>query len=296
MEATQINSMNLLGSHVAVTNEEELCHHVLSKARLRTPAFVCYTTAHMLVAATRVAQVRTAYRKAHLVSPDGVPVAWMLRLCGRDQAQCVSGPRSLPMLLKGAEERQLNVGFYGGRPKTLALLSERAKSLYPSIRLTYCFSPPFRPLDAEEQAQHLNEINQAEVHLLFVGLGSPKQECWMEQYSSQLRCVCLGVGAAFEFFSGEKVLPPVWVQYLGLNWLVRLCQEPRRLLGRNLYSPLFVLLALRWLLMEEAARSRWEQALDLKLSRLVNTVQAHPTRASGSRNLTTMRRSRDARR
>ena len=87
----------------------------------------------------------------------------------------------------------------------------------------------------------------------------------MDDFSPHLNCVCLGVGAAFEFFSGEKTLPPLAVQKLGLTWLVRLCQEPRRLIGRNLYSPLFLVLALQWLAMNPSRRRLWEERLEHRM-------------------------------
>lgn len=95
----------------------------------------------------------------------------------------------------------------------------------------------------------------------------------MHRRRKRLNCVCLGVGAAFEFFSGEKHLPPVWVQTLGLTWLIRLLQEPRRLLTRNLYSPVFVYLALGWIGMSERQRAAWEIAIKQRLA--AHSIQGH---------------------
>ena len=219
----------------------------------------------MVVEATRKADVRRAYRNANIVSPDGVPVAWFLRLLGNVDAKCVSGPQSFPVILREAARQGISVGFYGGRQETLNLMLERIHREIPELCVGYSFSPPFRPLSVEEQEQHVQDIRNSGVRLLFVGLGSPRQDCWMDEVSPKLSCVCLGVGAAFEFFSGEKTLPPLWVQRLGLTWLVRLCQEPRRLIGRNLYSPQFVFLAMRWVAMPPSRRRLWEQTLDKQL-------------------------------
>lgn len=241
---------------------EHFCQKVLALATAQQSAYICFATAHMIVEATRDAAVHSAYRNASVISPDGVPVAWFTRLLGNPDAECVSGPRSFPILLEEAARRGIPVGFYGGRQNTLDLIEDRIAHTIPELRVAYSFSPPFRQLTVAEQNQHLRDIQASGARLLFVGLGSPRQECWMDEFSSHLDCVCLGVGGAFEFFAGEKVLPPLWIQQLGLTWLVRLCQEPRRLIQRNLYSPYFLLLATRWLVMNPSQRQQWQNRIE----------------------------------
>lgn len=247
---------NVLNTQIEVTDVDRVCDRILALARMRRPAYVCFATAHMLVEACRDATVNDAYSDAAIVTPDGTPVAWCLRLMGHSRAQCVSGPRTMPLLIKAAEANGISIGFYGGRPRTLELLTEAVIKLYPKAQIAYCYSPPFRPLDAAEQQEQLDKIAASGVHVLFVGLGSPKQERWMQRFSPSLNCVCLGVGGAFEFMSGEKILPPVWVQQMGLAWLVRLCQEPRRLAKRNLYSPIFAAMFLEQQLLGRTRKPR----------------------------------------
>jgi N-acetylglucosaminyldiphosphoundecaprenol N-acetyl-beta-D-mannosaminyltransferase len=229
----------ILNTEVAVTDLQRASDRILTLARLGRPAYVCFATAHMLVGACRDSAVKNAYSAAEMVNPDGTPVAWCLRLLGHVTAQCVSGPRMMPRLFEVAEANSISVGFYGGRPHTLELMGAALARMHPTLDIRYCYSPPFRPLSAGEKQEQLQAILESGVQMLFVGLGSPKQELWMHDFSPSLNCVCLGVGAAFEFLSGEKAMPPVWIQQMGLTWLVRLCQEPRRLAKRNLYSPVF---------------------------------------------------------
>ena len=235
----------VLNTEVAVTNIDHACHRVLELVRAQQPAYVCFATAHMLVEACRNTSVNDAYARAAVVNPDGTPVSWCLRALGHASAQTVNGPRTMPFLLKAAEANHVAVAFYGGRPGTLHLMAETLARNYPVLTIAYSYSPPFRPLEAAEQQEQLERIRASGAQILFVGLGSPKQEKWMCEFSPSLNCVCLGVGAAFEFLSGEKVFPPVWIQQLGLTWLVRLCQEPRRLAKRNLYSPIFAAMFLK---------------------------------------------------
>lgn len=239
---------NILGTKVEVTTLGLARERILAMAESRRPGYVCFATAHMLVEASRDEDICDAYAHAAMVSPDGVPVAWSLRLLGQPGAECVSGPQMTKLLLEAAAEKGIKVGFYGGRQETLALLTSTLAKQFTALDVAYVCSPPFRALEQEEQTGILQNIRDAGVQLLFVGLGSIKQERWMREVSESLPCVCLGVGAAFEFLSGEKVLPPQWIQRMGLAWLVRLCQEPRRLAKRNLYSPVFAWMVLRqWL-------------------------------------------------
>ncbi|CAN5674192.1 WecB/TagA/CpsF family glycosyltransferase [soil metagenome] len=276
MTVANHRTANLLGSRITAATLNTLCERVFLLASMQRPAYVCFATAHMLVETTRDAGIRAAYQNAQMISPDGVPVTWFVRMLGHANAECISGPRTLPVLLREATERGVRVGFYGGREETLALLRERITRELPTLEVAYCCSPPFRPLTTEEQEQHIDEINSSGAQLLFVGLGSPKQECWMDRFSPRLNCVCLGIGAALEFFSGEKVLPPVCIQKCGLTWFVRLCQEPRRLARRNLYSPIFLMLAFRWTLMNDARRNRWEISMNHRLGGNISAAQGQP--------------------
>jgi N-acetylglucosaminyldiphosphoundecaprenol N-acetyl-beta-D-mannosaminyltransferase len=245
MLAIARKTVRLLGTSIEVTTMEAACQQVLALSRSRRPSYVCFATAHMLVEALRDFRVREAYAGAEVVNPDGVPLAWCLRAEGFGSAECVSGPRLFPRVLELAAQTGRRVGFYGGREETLALIRSRLEKELPTLNVAYMRSPPFRPLSEAEQHADLREIAESGTEMLFVGLGSPRQEIWMNRWASHLPCVSLGVGAAFEFYSGEKVLPPLWIQKLGLTWLVRLCQEPRRLIRRNLASPVFVYLVLK---------------------------------------------------
>jgi N-acetylglucosaminyldiphosphoundecaprenol N-acetyl-beta-D-mannosaminyltransferase len=255
----------VLNTALDVTSHEITCARVFELAQQERPAYICFATAHMVIEANRRPDVSQAYRDSAIVNPDGRPLAWALRLLGHQNAHCVSGPNQTPFLLREAERRGTPVGFYGGRPETIARMKEALSEMYPNLKVDYLYSPPFRELNEAEQAEVAAAINASGVRLLFIGLGSIKQEVWMWRNCASLQCVCLGVGAVFEFVSREKLLPPLWVQTLGLTWLIRLCQEPRRLFRRNLYSPVFVVMFCLQLLTELCWRlmgiSRTKKAL-----------------------------------
>jgi N-acetylglucosaminyldiphosphoundecaprenol N-acetyl-beta-D-mannosaminyltransferase len=245
MLSTTRETARVLNTAIDVTTMSATCAQIMDLAHERRPSYICFATAHMLVEATRDPEIHESYQMADMVNPDGVPIAWALRMLGFRDAECVSGPMLFPRLLRLAAENGLSVGFYGGREETLQRISSRIRLEIPDLEISYVHSPPFRPLTRDEQKKDLELIKQSGTKILFVGLGSPKQELWMRRWAAEVPCVSLGVGAAFEFFSGEKTLPPFWIQRFGLNWLIRLCQEPRRLFRRNLASPIFAWLALQ---------------------------------------------------
>jgi N-acetylglucosaminyldiphosphoundecaprenol N-acetyl-beta-D-mannosaminyltransferase len=152
------------------------------------------------------------------------------------------------MLCRHAADNNISVGFYGGQQVVLDAIRERAKRDFPDLNIVYAYSPPFRPLTADEDEKITNEINAAAPDILFMGLGCPKQENWMAAHREKLTAVMLGVGASFDFFAGNVRESPEWMGRLGLEWLYRLTQEPNRLWRRYLIlNPRFMWLALQQL-------------------------------------------------
>ena len=149
--------------------------------------------------------------------------------------------------------QEIPVGFYGGSTTTLEQLIESFKKKYPHLKIAYHYSPPFRPLTAEEDAAVIRAVNASGTKILFVGLGCPKQERWMAAHRGKIQVVMLGVGAAFDFHAGSIRQAPRWMQKSGLEWLFRLIQEPRRLWRRYLYqNPRFV-----WFMIWQLLRERF---------------------------------------
>lgn len=224
---------------------EFLCE-LVRFAKSGRPAYVCFVTAHMIALAQEDPEVSTAFRFASIRTADGTPVTWAAALLSKQHVPTLDGPSLMPLILKMAEEEGLRVGFLGGRPEVLTRLVKAVRLRHPRIKIVFAASPPFRALARSEDEGLISDINTKNTQLLFVGLGSPKQEKWMFAHRDAVSSTMLGVGAAFEFYIGGKHMPPRWFQALGLTWLYRLLQEPRRLWRRNIvYSPRFVGVALR---------------------------------------------------
>ncbi|HKQ03043.1 MAG TPA: WecB/TagA/CpsF family glycosyltransferase [Actinomycetes bacterium] len=227
---------------------------VLDWAAAGESRYVCVATVNNLIEGCDDPGYNALMEAADLVTPDGMPLVWGLRLLGVPDASRVYGPDLTPLVCEEAARRGVPVGFYGGQDDVLDDLEASLTRRYPGLRIAYRWSPPFRPLTAEEEAKVADGLVRSGTRVLFVGLGTPKQERWMADHKG-LPMVMLGVGAAFDFLSGRKRQAPRALQRLGLEWLYRLVHEPRRLWRRYLYrNPRFVALFAAQLLRQRQSR------------------------------------------
>jgi N-acetylglucosaminyldiphosphoundecaprenol N-acetyl-beta-D-mannosaminyltransferase len=210
--------------------------------------YVVLANVHVVVTASTEPDFGAVVAAADMATPDGAPIAWMLRKLGHNGQERVSGPDLMWALLGRCAAVGLPVYLYGSTPQTLNALIERTSAAFPALRVAGFESPPFRALTAEEDNQAVERINTSGAGLVFVGLGCPKQEHWMLAHRGRVNAVMLGVGAAFDFHAGTVSRAPIWMREHGLEWLHRLASEPRRLWKRYLVTnTLFVLMAARQL-------------------------------------------------
>jgi N-acetylglucosaminyldiphosphoundecaprenol N-acetyl-beta-D-mannosaminyltransferase len=177
--------------------------------------------------------------------PDGKPVALVGRWRAGSHVAQVAGPDFMPVFLQSSND--LRHFFLGGTQETLERLVEWVGSQFPGVKIAGAISPSFRVPDDRESRELISRIKTTRPDVIWIGLGAPKQELWMAQHCEALSpAVLMGVGAAFDFLAGTKARVPRWMQHFGLEWLFRLCQEPRRLTGRYLRTnSLFLLLLLK---------------------------------------------------
>lgn len=238
----------VLGVQIDALTWNETCGRLLAWARARTSRYVCICNVHVVVTASRDPSYREVIDAADMATPDGAPVAWMLRRLGFAGQSRISGPDLMLALCEQCAEAGVPVYLYGSTESTLATLELRMRERFPMLQIMR-ESPPFRPLSALEDAQAVERINASGAGIVFVGLGCPKQERWMEEHRGKVHAVMIGVGAAFDFHAGNVKRAPAWMREHGLEWLHRLRSEPRRLWKRYLVTnTLFVLGALRQLL------------------------------------------------
>jgi N-acetylglucosaminyldiphosphoundecaprenol N-acetyl-beta-D-mannosaminyltransferase len=208
--------------------------------------YVSVCNVHTVIECQHDVAMQKAVNGATIATPDGMPLVWL----GRAKSECnvsrVYGPDLMLALCSLSAQNGYSHYFYGGAEGTPQRLAGNLIALYPGLQIAGGYSPPFRPLSAEEDARIIAEINAAKPDILWVGLGTPKQDLWMAAHRDQLTApVLIAVGAAFDFHTGRKSQAPLWMQRNGLEWFYRLLSEPRRLWRRYLlYNPLFVALVL----------------------------------------------------
>ncbi len=238
--------MDIVGSVVTmetnITSIERTLQNIEILKSKKVGAYVCVSNVHMCMETLDSKSFREVVNNADMVIPDGRPIYWAQKLLGHKDAQQVRGQDIMNAICDLSNKSELRIGLYGGSSAdVLQQVIANLKLQYPLIKIVYSYSPPFRSLTQSEDEQVVAVINDSEVDVLFVGIGCPKQEIWMAEHKAQLKCVMLGVGAAYDFIAGSKKHAPQWMQKIGLEWLFRLVSEPSRLWKRYLkQNPRFI--------------------------------------------------------
>lgn len=190
---------------------------------------------------------KKAADNADLIVPDGMPIVVVGRWRGFHLKQRADGPGLMAEAMKVTGEKGWRHYFYGGTPETIIILIERLQKQWPDVQVAGSYAPPFRPLTDEEDKEVVEKINNSNADVLWVGLGNPKQEIWMQEHRDQVNVpVMLGIGQAFDLLAGLKKHAPIWMSNMGIEWLYRLVKEPRRLWKRYLINnPWFIYLVLK---------------------------------------------------
>jgi N-acetylglucosaminyldiphosphoundecaprenol N-acetyl-beta-D-mannosaminyltransferase len=215
----------------ALTYEEALEVFLGAPAAHRRLA-VHFCTAHTIVESTADERLRAGLQDGGFDVPDGVPLTWVGRARGH-RIERVCGLDVLPDLVDRGRTVGLRHFFYGGDEGAAQQLASRLADRFPGMIVAGTETPPFRPLTDEEDAAMVTRLNAARPDVVWVGLGTPKQDFWLADHRDRLDAALLmAVGAAFDIIGGRRPRAPRIMQEMGLEWLFRLLQEPRRLLRR----------------------------------------------------------------
>src|SRR5882762_5243094 len=196
---------------------------------------VAATSMHGIVEAQHDPSFKEILNTTDLVVPDGMPLVWLGRRRGHHLARRVYGPDLLLAFCEKTKSRGYRHFFYGGEPGVAEDLAKSLKSRSPGLNVVGMCSPPFRELSVQEGREMEELIARAAPDVVWVGLGTPRQDRWMHVHKTRLRVPALvGVGAAFDMLSGRRKQAPRWMREHGFEWCFRLVQEPRRLWRRYL--------------------------------------------------------------
>jgi len=207
--------------------------------------YVCITGVHGIMECRRDPKLREIHNEAGMVTPDGVPLVYFLRLIGKRRTQRVYGPDLMREMTAVSGRRGYRQFYYGGDVGVAEKLGKVLVASTPGLQVAGTLCPPFRQMSPAEDRAVVDAINAARPHIVWVGLSTPKQERWMAEHLGRIEApVMIGVGAAFDFLAGTKRQAPKWMQRHALEWLFRLYSEPRRLWRRYAYIvPGFTILA-----------------------------------------------------
>jgi N-acetylglucosaminyldiphosphoundecaprenol N-acetyl-beta-D-mannosaminyltransferase len=222
----------VIGLPVAVGDMASFSGEIVRRVQQGQKGYVCVANAHMLVTARREPAFREVVERASLVVSDGAPLVWQLHRQGYSEARQVRGPDLMVRVCELAAEVGVPVYFYGGDQALIADLLEMLPVRAPDLVIAGAEAAPMLPPRPEVDGALVERIRRSGARLVFVGLGCPKQEFWMQAHAPQLDAVLIGVGQAFAIAAGRLPEAPLWMRDRGLEWLFRLVSEPKRLWRR----------------------------------------------------------------
>ncbi|HSQ44044.1 MAG TPA: WecB/TagA/CpsF family glycosyltransferase [Ginsengibacter sp.] len=222
--------------------------YIIKLASERKSAFVCVANVHMFIEAYKDPKFLQIINQADLVTPDGIPLIWGLRILNSVKQSRVAGMDLLPDLLSRMEAQKIAAYFYGSTEIILNSTKTYLKNKFPNLILAGFHSPPFGEI-ATDDRKIIADINSSTPSIVFVILGCPKQEKWMASMKDKIQTLMIGIGGALPVMLGIQKRAPRWMQKAGLEWLFRLSQEPKRLFRRYITTnTLFLWIILRELI------------------------------------------------
>jgi N-acetylglucosaminyldiphosphoundecaprenol N-acetyl-beta-D-mannosaminyltransferase len=249
--SAESQSGRVLGCRISIETYESATTRLVRMAQSGVPRLVAAANTHLVSEAQTDPEFAKILESFDLVLPDGMPLVWALQLDGQAIRERVYGPYLMDYVIRHACPG-LKHYFFGGTEECLEALRVRLIEARPDLQIAGMVSPPFGQWDDVTEKHMIEEINQAGADFVWVALGGVKQERWIAGNRGRFqRGVFMAVGDAFALLAGMRSYAPDWMQRLGMTWLYRLAQEPRRLAGRYLkYNVHFVTTFLkeRWVL------------------------------------------------
>ncbi|WOO39575.1 WecB/TagA/CpsF family glycosyltransferase [Rubellicoccus peritrichatus] len=230
-----LSRYSVLGVEVNCLTLGMATDHLIDAASRREHGYTCVCPVHSIMEALDDADYQKVMNQSMMTTADGMPVVWMGRWLTGEKIQRVYGPDLMEAVFQHTENTELSHYFYGGHEGVADQLIVKVKERFPELSIAGYETPPFHEISEEELSALSQRVKESGAHFLWVGLGVPKQERFMARAESSLPGIIqIGVGAAFDFLSGNKPQAPQWMQRSGLEWLFRLFNEPKRLARRYL--------------------------------------------------------------
>jgi N-acetylglucosaminyldiphosphoundecaprenol N-acetyl-beta-D-mannosaminyltransferase len=251
-----LNSYRIIGTHIHATSYEDACDRIEEWIKAHQSIYIVAANVHVVMTAHWHQSYQQVLAQAGLVTPDGMPLVWGLKLLGAPNQTRVYGPDLMLAWCDRASQLGYPIYLYGSTESTLHCLRNSLKQRFTELAIAGSYAPSYGEIDPESFVSDLDRIKRSGAKVLFVGLGCPKQEYWMAKAQGKINIVMIGVGAAFDFHSGQISQAPRWMMKLGLEWMYRFSQEPKRLWQRYLINnPIFIVLFAWQLLLQAFTRN-----------------------------------------
>ena len=232
----EIPTCNILGVNIAAINMEWLLDYTQKNIKQLSGNYMCVSNVHTTITAYDDPEYLEVQNGGIMAIPDGGPLSTLGRKRGFDNMRRTTGPSYMEEIFKISVQKGYRHFFYGSTEETLNKMKQELKDKYPGLQIVGMYSPPFRELTEQEDKEVINMITDKVPDFVWVGLGAPKQEKWMNKHKGKIEGFMIGVGAGFDYFAGNISRAPQWMQKLNLEWLYRMVQDPKRLLRRYLYT------------------------------------------------------------
>lgn len=240
--------INIIGSPVTALPFKDQVHIILEWALKGYSRYVCVANTHMLVEAYKNKNFCNILNNADLITPDGMPLVWMMKLLGLKTQDRVAGIDILTSICQQAQAQKIPIFFVGSQSKILNLIRKRLALEFPNLKIAGMEPLPFVENVPAVDDELIQNIDNSRAKIVLVSLGCPKQEYWMARHKHRINAVMIGLGGAFPVYAGIQRRAPYIFRASGLEWLYRLLQEPGRLYKRYATTiPTFICLAAKQL-------------------------------------------------
>ena len=239
---THQKRVDVLGVSIDPANMEQAAGAIRQLLDQGQKGFICMVGVHGVMEAQRDPDLAAIYDAATLMLPDGMPTVWVGHWQGFGEMRRVTGPDLMLEIFRRPEFSGVRHYLYGGKAGIAEELKQSLTRRFPHAQIVGHYTPPFRDLNVQEWESLRAEIQRLKPDIIWVGISTPRQEKFMYHALAGLDTTLMfGVGAAFDYHTGRIKDAPEWVKTIGMQWLHRLVQDPRRLMARYLRNnPAFV--------------------------------------------------------
>ena len=234
-----MNRISILGSNISIVNSYKKVYEQLLNflETSNKPGYVTVNNVHTVVTAVQDKKYRQIINDSYISLPDGKPLSVLAKLKGEKNISRIFGPTFFEKTMEWGQKDGITHFLFGSTKEVHLNMMDKIMSIYPEAKIVGSIIPSFKKFTSLENEEFTSKMNNSKAQVIWIALGAPKQEKWMyENYKKLNRGIMIGIGAGFNYLSGDLKHAPAWMKKSSLEWLYRLFQEPGRLWKRYLLT------------------------------------------------------------